>query len=74
MIAGMFFVITMIPTTFWPYLTWNPLLHLNEFMRDMWFASYTSPVADAGFVAECILGFLLLGLSLERFMRRVPYI
>lgn len=73
MIAGMFFVITMIPTTLWPYLTWNPLLHLNEFMRDSWFASYTSPIADAGYVAECTLGLLVLGLSLERFMRRVPY-
>jgi capsular polysaccharide transport system permease protein len=73
MIAGMFFVITMIPTNLWPYLTWDPLLHLNEFMRDSWFASYTSPVADAGFVAECTLGLLVLGLSLERFMRRVPY-
>jgi len=74
MIGGMFFVITMLPTTVWPYLTWDPVLHLNEFMRDTWFASYTSPVADAGFVAECTLGLLLLGLSLERFMRRVPYI
>ena len=73
LISGMFFVITMIPTTYWPYLTWNPLLHLMELMREGWFSTYTSPVASPLYIAECTLVLLLLGLSLERFMRRVPY-
>ena len=74
MVSGMFFVITMLPTSVWPYLTWNPLLHLTELFRQYWFMSYNSPIASPMFVVECTLVILLLGLSLEKFMRRVPYI
>jgi capsular polysaccharide transport system permease protein len=74
MVGGMLFVITMIPSTLWPWFTWNPVLHCSEMIRDGWFVTYTSPIASPGYVMECILGLLLLGLSLERFVRRVPYI
>lgn len=74
MAGGMLFVITMIPSAYWPYLTWNPLLHCSEMIRDGWFVTYTSPVADPMYVFLCILGLLLLGLSLERYQRRVPYV
>jgi capsular polysaccharide transport system permease protein len=74
MISGMFFCITMIPVTVWPYLTWNPLLHLTEIARDAWFESYVSPIANPGFVLECVLGTTLLGLLVERSIRRVPKI
>jgi capsular polysaccharide transport system permease protein len=72
-VSGMFFVITMMPTTVWPYLAWNPILHFMEMIREGWFSTYTSPIASPLYVAECTLVVLLLGLSLERFMRRVPY-
>lgn len=71
--SGLFFVITMLPTTAWPYLTWNPVLHLVEFMRADWFAGYTSPIASWAFILKFTLVTLVLGLSLERFMRRVPW-
>ncbi len=74
MIGGMLFVITMIPSLYWPYLTWNPVLHCSEMVRDGWFATYTSPIASPSYVMLWILGLLLLGLSLERFERRVPYV
>lgn len=74
MLGGMLFVITMFPSSFWPYFTWNPILHCMEMIRDGWFVTYTSPIADPAYVAEWILGLFLLGLSLERFQRRVPYI
>ncbi len=74
MIGGMMFVITSIPSVYWPWLTWNPLLHCSEMIRDGWFVQYTSPIASPGFVLEWILGMLLLGLSLERFVRRIPFI
>lgn len=74
MIGGMLFVITMFPSVYWPYLTWNPILHCMEMLRDAWFVTYTSPIADPGYVLEWILGLSLLGLSLERFQRRVPYV
>lgn len=74
MAGGMLFVITMFPSTYWPYFTWNPLLHCSEMIRDAWFVTYTSPVSDPIYVLEWLLGLSLLGLSLERFQRRVPYI
>jgi capsular polysaccharide transport system permease protein len=74
MVGGMLFVITMFPSTLWPYFTWNPVLHCMEMMRDGWFLTYTSPISDPVYVAECILGLLLLGLSLERYQRRMPYV
>jgi capsular polysaccharide transport system permease protein len=74
MIGGMLFVITQIPSTYWPWLTWNPVLHCEEMIRDGWFVTYTSPIASPSYVMEWILGLFLLGLSLERFVRRVPYV
>jgi capsular polysaccharide transport system permease protein len=72
MSSGLFFSITMVPVTVWPYLDWNPLLNVTEIVRDAWFESYVSPIASPRFVIECLIGILLLGLSVERFMRRVP--
>jgi capsular polysaccharide transport system permease protein len=72
--SGLFFSITMMPITIWPYFTWNPLMHLTEMTRDGWFESYVSPIASPSFVAECALGLLLLGLLIERYMRRIPKI
>lgn len=73
MTSGFFFCITMIPVAYWPYLTWNPMLNITEIIRDAWFESYVSPIASPIFVIECMLGLLLLGLSVERYMRRVPF-
>ena len=72
--SGMFFCITMIPVVWWPYLDWNPLLQVTEMMRDGWFQSYVSPIANPGYIGACILTMTLLGLSIERFMRRIPYL
>jgi capsular polysaccharide transport system permease protein len=72
MISGFFFCIVMIPVAYWPYLTWNPLLHITELVRDSWFESYVSPIASPMFIVECAVGMLLLGLSVERYMRRIP--
>jgi capsular polysaccharide transport system permease protein len=72
--SGMFFCITMLPITYWPYFSWNPLLNVTELIRDAWFQSYVSPIASPMFVGKWTLALLLLGLSVERFMRRVPYL
>jgi capsular polysaccharide transport system permease protein len=73
MTSGMFFVITMMPLAIWPYLSWNPILQIAEMLREAWFGTYKSPIADPMYVAAWILGLLLFGLSIERFMRRIPY-
>lgn len=72
--SGMFFCITMIPIQWWPYLSWNPLLQVTEMARAAWFESYVSPIASPLFIVECILVMTLLGLSMERYMRRMPYL
>ena len=71
--GGMFFCITMIPVAWWPLLSWNPVLQATEMTRDGWFEGYVSPIANPLYIGECILGMMLLGLSIERFMRRVPF-
>lgn len=73
MLSGFFFCITQVPEQYWPYLTWNPLLHVTELIRDAWFESYVSPIASPAYVAECALALLLLGLAVQRYMRQVPY-
>ena len=74
MAGGMLFVITMFPSSYWPYFTWNPVLHCSEMIRDAWFTVYTSPVASPLYVFSWLIGLLLLGLSLERYQRRMPYV
>ena len=71
MISGYVFCAAQVPMQYWPYLTWNPLLHVTELTRSGWFESYASPIANPVFIIECTLGMLLLGLAVERFMRRV---
>jgi capsular polysaccharide transport system permease protein len=70
--SGLYFVITSMPATLWPYMTWNPILHMNELMRTYWFHTYNTPIGSPAYVAMWVLGLGLLGLSLERFIRRVP--
>lgn len=72
-ISGMFFVIASFPTWTWPYLTWNPLLHVSELLRSYWFTTYTTPVGSLPFIGIWILGLTLLGLSLDRYVRRMLY-
>jgi capsular polysaccharide transport system permease protein len=68
--SGVVFQITMFPPTIWPYLTWNPLLHVEELLRTYWFSSYHSPIGSPAYVAECLIGMLFFGLLLERYARR----
>ena len=72
-LSGVYFTITSLPSTYWGYLTWNPMLHVSELMRTYWFSSYNTPVGNPFYVAVWTAGFLILGLLLERYVRlRVP--
>jgi capsular polysaccharide transport system permease protein len=70
--SGLYFVVTSMPPTLWPYLTWNPLLHICELMRTYWFETYNTPVGSPSYIFEVVGTMLVIGLSLERFIRRVP--
>ena len=72
-LSGVYFTITSIPSNYWGYLTWNPMLHVSELMRTYWFSSYQTPVGNPFYVAICSFGLLIFGLLLERYVRlRVP--
>lgn len=71
-LSCVFFQLSMFPTFTWPYLLWNPLLHVEELLRVYWFYNY--PYATPGisplYAAECLLVMVFFGLLLERYMRR----
>jgi capsular polysaccharide transport system permease protein len=68
--SGVIFQVTSFPPTIWPYLTWNPMLHIEELLRSYWFYTYQTPVGSPAYVAECLLGMTFFGLLLERYARR----
>lgn len=63
-ISGVFFAITMIPSQYWGYLTWNPLLHVIELSRDAMFSSYRTPIGDWFYLVKIMLVLWGMGLSL----------
>ena len=69
-ISGVVFSLTMFPTTFWPYLLWNPFLHVEELMRTYWFNNYETPGISAYYVAKSLVAMVFFGLLLERYARR----
>jgi capsular polysaccharide transport system permease protein len=72
-LSGVFIPLTRFPSYVWPYLTWNPMLHVEELLRQYWFYSYVSPVGNPWLVIEWTVGLLAFGLLCERYTRvRVP--
>jgi len=69
-LSGVIFSLTMFPPTIWPYLLWNPLLHVEELLRVYWFNNYQTPGVSAFYVAESLLVMIFFGLLLERYLRR----
>jgi capsular polysaccharide transport system permease protein len=69
-ISGLFFTLDETPPSVHDLLLLNPVLHALELVRDGWFPEYASPRASP-FYALCFgLGFLVVGLLLERVVRR----
>lgn len=69
-VSGLYFTLEDAPVASREALSYNPVLHVVEMVRDGWFPSYKSPSADASYVVAYILGFGALGLLLERIVRR----
>jgi len=58
------------PTSVLPYMTWNPLFHAIELMREAWWPAYVSPIADAWYLFRCLFFMTAAGLILERSTRK----
>ncbi len=68
--SGVVISIKIFPESVWPYLSWNPMLHVEELIRVYWFSGYASPVANPVYILECVVGLMFAGLLLERYVRR----
>jgi capsular polysaccharide transport system permease protein len=69
-LSGVVISLTQFPPSVWPYLLWNPLLHVEELMRIYWLPNYHTPSVSAAYVAEWLAGMMFFGLLLERYARR----
>lgn len=68
-LTGIYIPITRFPTYIWPYLDWNPMLHVEELLRQYWFYGYTSPVGNPVVIIYWVIGLMAFGLICERYMR-----
>lgn len=68
--GGVFLTISTWPSYYWPYLTWNPMLHVMELDRTYWFRVYQTPVGSMTYLLKCIVGVGFFGLLIERYARR----
>lgn len=67
--SGVFYVIPEIPYFFHDYALWNPLLHLNDLMRQEYFGKYQSEMSDFGYTMRWLIGLVLFALVSERAAR-----
>lgn len=68
--SGLFFAANELPSQARDLLLYNPVLHCTEIVRDGWFPAYHAVHATATYPGMWILGLALVGLTLERRVRR----
>ncbi len=69
-ISGLFFSVSDLPSSVQKVMLYNPVLHTVEIVREGFFPGYGAECGSARYVISWILGFALLGLTAERFVRR----
>lgn len=69
-ISGIFFTADSLPDRAREAMLWNPVLHVNELIRDGWFPAYDDAHVSIGYVLVWVVGLALVGLVLERLVRR----
>lgn len=69
-VSGLFFTLDEVPPEVHDLLLLNPVLHTLELVRDGWFPEYTSPRASSFYALSFGLAFMVVGLLLERIVRR----
>jgi capsular polysaccharide transport system permease protein len=69
-LSGVFALATSTPDFLLDYLRWNPLFHSVEWLRQSWWNSYQSPIADPHYIALCLFFLTAIGLAFERVSRR----
>ncbi len=69
-ISALFYTLDDVPSDVRELMLYNPVVHVVETVRDGWFPEYNSQYADPLYVIWYILAFGLVGLLLERVVRR----
>jgi capsular polysaccharide transport system permease protein len=69
-VSGVVFTIDRLPPQIWPYLKWNPVLHIIEGLRHNWVAAYSPPIYDPAYIIAINFIMTMLGLAIERATRR----
>lgn len=69
-ISGIFFTAHTVPDNARDAMLVNPMLHVTELVRAGWFSQHDAKYADLGYVLWWIGGLALVGLVLERWVRR----
>ena len=69
-VSGVLYSVNKLPSFLWPYLRWNPILHLIEGCRVLWNPDFVAPIFSPSYIF--IVGFVLttLGFVVERVSRR----
>ena len=69
--SGVLYSVNKLPSFLWPYLQWNPILHLIEGCRSLWNPNFVAPIFSPTYVF--VIGFILttLGFVIERLSRRL---
>ncbi len=69
-VSGIFYVPSSLPPEAMAALSWNPVLHLVEWMREGIYPNYNSAVIDRVYLFFVIMLMLLCGLAGERLLRK----
>jgi capsular polysaccharide transport system permease protein len=70
-ISGVMFTLNRLPDWLWPYLKWNPLLHLIEGARLSWEPGFSAPIFSPGYVIAVGAVLTTVGFVFERATRRL---
>lgn len=68
-LSGVFYSANMLPQQYWGYLSWNPIFHALEMMREAYFSQYHSGFSDPVYLVELNLVAWVLGLALYKVNR-----
>ena len=65
-ISCVMFPLHAVPKEYWPYLLWNPIIHVVELSRESVVEGYVSEGVSLSYLGLCALGALFLGLAVYR--------
>lgn len=69
-ISGLFYLPEYLPQEYLQYLIWNPLLHGIDWSRSAFYNNYHPYLLSKGYLVSCAIVSVLIGLALERIMRK----